>query len=93
MPPRAVVMKIAPFFMRAKVSAFIIFSVLASRGQCSDTKSDCASSSSNDTGLAPRRSISSVDRKGSVAITSMPNARASAATRLPMCPMPTRPTV
>ena len=30
---------------------------------------------------------------GSVAMTSMPKARASAATRLPMCPMPTRPTV
>ena len=44
-------------------------------------------------GCASRRWISSGVRYGSVASTFMPKARASRATRRPMCPMPTRPTV
>ena len=93
MPPRAVVTKSAPRFIRANAAASIIFKVVRSRGQCSETTSERSSSSWKLTGAAPRRVISAGSSSGSVASTSIPKARASAATRVPTCPMPTMPSV
>ena len=95
-PPRAVLIRIAPGFIRASRAASIRCRVAATSGTCSVTTSASASSASSPRGcralLAPhggrrRRSARSNP------ITRMPSARPSRAASRPMPPKPTTPSV
>jgi hypothetical protein len=86
-------MNTAPRFIFANARASNIRIVFLSRGQCTETKSERERSSSRLTEVAPRRAISSSVRYGSVARTDIPNAFANEATKVPMLPTPTSPSV
>mmetsp|Transcript_29613 Transcript_29613/g.90606 ORF Transcript_29613/g.90606 Transcript_29613/m.90606 type:complete len:208 (-) Transcript_29613:10-633(-) len=81
MAPRAVLMRKAEGFMMASVRSLMRWRVSGVRGQCSETKSLCARTSS---------SVVSVERLWSKTV--MPRQRAISPTRVPMAPLPpTRP--
>ncbi len=89
-PPRAVLMRIACRCICASCSRPIMPRVCSVSGQCSETISARCSSSSSETCASMAGSETALRLKAS---TLQPKALHSAATRLPIAPAPTMPTV
>jgi hypothetical protein len=93
MPPRAQLIRRAVGFIFAIALASISFAVSFCKGTCRETKSDRTSNTSRSTSSTPSSFARSAVMNGSKAITRIVRPCARAATRRPMLPRPTIPSV
>ena len=93
MPPRAVLISRPPGLISPSSAAPIMPRVCADRGQWIDTMSLSAISVGRSTFSAPRAATASVSWAGSQASTRHRKSARISAIRVPICPIPTSPTV